>query len=97
MQAMQTAATENHCTILFIEHCWITFAPDILKPIEAMLEGSEILNLFGDDLESIASSLKHAAQLDGFQEPISAYFLKSTVIAPSIYCFCLKIIFNCRS
>ncbi|XP_028896482.2 cytoplasmic dynein 2 heavy chain 1 [Zeugodacus cucurbitae] len=74
--AMQTAAIEDQCTILLIEHCWITFAPDILKPIEALLEGSEILDLFGDDLESVASSLKHAAQLEGFQESISAYFLK---------------------
>lgn len=80
---MQTGAIEDQCTILLIEHCWITFVPDILKPIEALLEGSEILDLFGDDLESIASSLKHAAQLEGFQEPISAYFLKSTVIIRS--------------
>ncbi|XP_067623203.1 cytoplasmic dynein 2 heavy chain 1-like [Eurosta solidaginis] len=74
--AMQTAALENQCTCLLIEHCWLTFAPDIMKPIEAILEGSEILDLFGDDLESIASSLKHAAQLEGFQESIGAYFLK---------------------
>ncbi|XP_053958646.1 cytoplasmic dynein 2 heavy chain 1 [Anastrepha ludens] len=74
--AMQTAAIEDQCTCLLIDHCWITFAPDIMKPIEAVLEGSEILDLFGDDLESIASSLKHAAQLEGFQESIGAYFLK---------------------
>ncbi|CAD6999081.1 unnamed protein product [Ceratitis capitata] len=74
--AMQTAAIDDQCTILLIEHCWITFAPDIMKPIEALLEGSEILDLFGDDLESIASSLKHAAQLEGFPESIGAYFLR---------------------
>ncbi|XP_017471893.1 PREDICTED: cytoplasmic dynein 2 heavy chain 1-like [Rhagoletis zephyria] len=74
--AMQTAATENQCTCLLIDHCWITFAPDIMKPIEAVLEGSEILDLFGDDLESVASTLKHAAQSEGFQESLGAYFLK---------------------
>lgn len=76
-QAMQTAALENQCTCLLIDQNWISFLPDIMKPIEAILEGSEILDLFGDDLESIASSLKHDAQLEGYQESIGSYFLKS--------------------
>uniref|UniRef100_A0A1I8Q9V5 Dynein heavy chain, cytoplasmic n=1 Tax=Stomoxys calcitrans TaxID=35570 RepID=A0A1I8Q9V5_STOCA len=74
--AMQVAAMENQCTCLVIEHCWLSYVPDIMKPIEAILEGSEILDLFGDDLESIASSLKHAAQLEGHQESIGSYFMK---------------------
>lgn len=74
--AMQTAALEQQLTYLLIEHCWLSFVPDILKPIEALLEGSEILELFGDDLESIASQLKQAAQLEGYQESLGAYFMK---------------------
>uniref|UniRef100_A0A1I8MV06 Dynein heavy chain, cytoplasmic n=1 Tax=Musca domestica TaxID=7370 RepID=A0A1I8MV06_MUSDO len=74
--AMQMASLENQCTCLVIEHCWLTYVPDIMKPIEAILEDSEILDLFGDDLESIASSLKHSAQLEGFQESLGSYFMK---------------------
>lgn len=74
---MQIAALENQCTCLIIEHCWLSYVPDIMKPLEAILEESEILDLFGDDLESIASSLKHAAQLEGYQDSIGSYFMKS--------------------
>lgn len=70
------ASLENQCTCLVIEHCWLTYVPDIMKPIEAILEDSEILDLFGDDLESIASSLKHSAQLEGYQESLGSYFMK---------------------
>ncbi|KAH8278084.1 hypothetical protein KR026_009737 [Drosophila bipectinata] len=74
--AMQTAALEQQTSYLLIEHCWIGYVPDILKPIEALLEGSEILELFGDDLEAVASTLKQAAQLEGYQESLGAYFMK---------------------
>ncbi|KAI8114967.1 Cytoplasmic dynein 2 heavy chain 1, partial [Lucilia cuprina] len=74
--AMQVAALENQCTCLIIEHYWLSYVPDIMKPIEAILEESEILDLFGDDLESIASSLKHSAQLEGYQDTIGSYFMK---------------------
>ncbi|KAM8717355.1 hypothetical protein ACLKA7_004106 [Drosophila subpalustris] len=74
--AMQTAALEQQMSYLLIEHCWLSYVPDILKPIEALLEGSEILELFGDDLESVASTLKQAAQLEGYQESLGAYFMK---------------------
>ncbi|XP_055916348.1 cytoplasmic dynein 2 heavy chain 1 [Eupeodes corollae] len=76
--AMQTAALEDQCTCLLIDHCWITYLPDIMKPIEAILEGSEILDLFGDDLDSIASSLKHSAQLEGYQDSMGSYFIERT-------------------
>ncbi|KAH8249647.1 hypothetical protein KR032_011100, partial [Drosophila birchii] len=74
--AMQTAALEQQMSYLLIEHCWLSYVPDILKPIEALLEGSEILELFGDDLEAVASTLKQAAQLEGYQESLGTYFMK---------------------
>ncbi|ALC40164.1 btv [Drosophila busckii] len=74
--AMQTAALEQQLTYMLIEQCWLDYVPDILKPIEALLEGSEILELFGEDLESVASTLKQAAQLEGYQESLGAYFMK---------------------
>ncbi|XP_017051507.2 cytoplasmic dynein 2 heavy chain 1 [Drosophila ficusphila] len=74
--AMQTAALEQQMTYLLIEHCWLSYVPDILKPIEALLEGSEILELFGEDLETVASTLKQAAQLEGYQESLGTYFMK---------------------
>ncbi|CAD7084661.1 unnamed protein product [Hermetia illucens] len=74
--AMQSAALDDQTTILLIDHYWLTFLPDILKPIEAILQGSEIIDLFGEDLESMASPLKSAAQLEGYQESLTSYFLR---------------------
>ncbi|XP_015052343.2 cytoplasmic dynein 2 heavy chain 1 [Drosophila yakuba] len=74
--AMQAAALEQQMSYLLIEHCWLSYVPDILKPLEALLEGSEILELFGEDLETVASTLKQAAQLEGYQESMGSYFLK---------------------
>lgn len=71
---MQSAALDEHHVVFCIEHSWISYLPEIMNPIEAVLEGSEIPNLFGDDLESLAKPLKTAAQQDGFQESLSAYF-----------------------
>lgn len=71
---MQSAALEEHHVVLCVEHSWISYLPEVMNPIEAVLEGSEIPNLFGDDLESIAKPLKSMAQQEGFQESLSAYF-----------------------
>lgn len=73
-QAMQSAALDEHHVVFCIEHCWISYLPEIMNPIEAVLEGSEIPNLFGDDLETIAKPLKSFAQQDGFQDSLVAYF-----------------------
>lgn len=74
---MQTAATDDQTIVFHIDHAWLVHLPEIMKPIEAILEGSEIPHLFGDDLETIANPLKNAAQLEGYQESLTAYFWKS--------------------
>lgn len=75
---MQICGIENEVAILYIDHTWINFLNDILKSCEAFLEGSIIdENLFGEDLESIANNLKNAAQLEGYQDSLSSFFLKS--------------------
>ncbi|GAB0096653.1 Cytoplasmic dynein 2 heavy chain 1 [Sergentomyia squamirostris] len=74
--AMQSAALEDQNTILLIDHTWIEYLPTILEPIEALLEGSEVPDIFGEDLETIANPLRSAAQLEGYQESLSSYFLK---------------------
>lgn len=79
IQAMQSAALDDHTVVLHIDHAWLNYLPDIMKPIEAILEGSEIPEIFGDDLETIAAPLRLAAQQDGFQESISSYFWKSNL------------------
>lgn len=71
---MQSAALDEQHVVLCIEHCWISYIPEIMNPIEAVLEGSEIPNLFGDDLESIAKPLRSVAQQEGFQDSLGAYF-----------------------
>lgn len=77
LQAMQSAALDETHVAFCIDHSWISYLPDIMNPIEAVLEGSEIPNLFGDDLESVAKPLKNAALQDGFQDSLSAYFWSS--------------------
>lgn len=76
--SMQICGIENEVAILYIDHSWINFLNDILKSCEAFLEGSIIdENLFGEDLETIANNLKSAAQLEGYQDSLVSYFLKS--------------------
>lgn len=74
---MQSAAIEEQHVVLYVDHSWISYLPEIMNPIEAVLEGSEIPNLFGDDLESIAMPLKNHALQDGFQDSLTAYFWSS--------------------
>lgn len=78
---MQSAALDDQSVVL-LEHCWLTFLPAILNPIEAVMEGSEIPNLFGEDLESIAKPLKNMAQQDGYQDSLIAYFWMSKYSSP---------------
>lgn len=63
--------------VLHVAHAWITYLPDIMKPIEALLEGSDIPDLFEDDLESLANPLRKIAQMEGYQESIVSYFWQS--------------------
>lgn len=74
--AMQTCGIENEVAVLYINHVWINYFNDILKSCEAILEDSfSNDNLFGDDLEAVANSLKGAAQLEGYQDSLVSFFL----------------------
>lgn len=74
--AMQTCGLENEVAILYVDQVWINYFEDILKSCEAILEdGFSNDNLFGDDLETVASSLKGAAQLEGYQDSLVSFFL----------------------
>lgn len=77
---MQTAALDDQHVVFYIENHWISYCPSILNPIEALLEGSEIPNLFGDDLESVAKPLRNAALQDGYQDSLAAYFWSSKLL-----------------
>lgn len=73
---MQTCGLENEVAVLYVDHVWINYFNDILKACEAILEdGFSNDNLFGDDLETVASSLKGAAQLEGYQDSLVSFFL----------------------
>lgn len=86
--AMQTCGLENEVAILYVDHVWINYFNDILKSCEAILEdGFSNDNLFGDDLETIASSLKGAAQLEGYQDSLVSFFLNRKLQLISIYYF----------
>lgn len=78
--AMQTAAMENEVVVFVVDQTWLSYSKELMKPIEAVLEGSEIPELFGDDLETIAGPLKNAAQLEGYQESLVTYFQKSKIL-----------------
>lgn len=75
---MQSAALEEQQVVFVVNHTWIAYLPEIMNPIEAILEGSEIPNLFGDDLESLAKPLKNAAQQDGYQDSLASFFWMRT-------------------
>lgn len=74
--AMQTCGLENEVAILYVDQVWINYYEEILKSCEAILEdGFSNDNLFGDDLETVANSLKGAAQLEGYQDSLVSFFL----------------------
>lgn len=74
---MQTSALDDQVVVFHVDHAWLSNLPNIMKPIEALLEGTEIPEIFGDEIETIASPLRNAAQLDGYQESIASYFWQS--------------------
>lgn len=73
--AMQTCGIENEVAIFYVDQVWINFNSDILKSCEAILEDGFSDTLYGDDLETVANSLKGAAQLEGYQESLVSFFL----------------------
>lgn len=75
---MQAAAIENEVIAFMIDQTWISYARELMKPIEALLEGSEIPDLFGDDVETIAAPLKNSAQMEGYQDSLQTYFNRRT-------------------
>ena len=77
----QTCGLENEVAVLYVDHVWINYLEDILKSCEAILEDNfNNDNLFGDDLEAVANSLKGAAQLEGYQDSLVSFFLKRELI-----------------
>ncbi|XP_055534643.1 cytoplasmic dynein 2 heavy chain 1 [Wyeomyia smithii] len=73
--AMQNCALENEPSAFYIDHSLIDYLGDIMKTCEAILEGAELTDFFGDDLENLANPLKAQAALESFQMSLSAYFL----------------------
>lgn len=53
------------------------YLPEAMRPIEAILQGSEIPELFGDDMENVVSPLRGAANLSGYQESLVSFFWMS--------------------
>lgn len=76
-QVIQSAALEDQQTVFHIDHSWLVYLPDVMRPIEAILQGSEIPELFGDDLESLVNPLRGAANLSGYQDSLVSYFWMS--------------------
>lgn len=68
-----------------------------MKPIEAFLEGSEIPDLFEDDLESLANPLRKIAQMEGYQESIVSYFWQSNLFFYFFIDITLNFTTFCRS
>lgn len=75
-QVLQACGLEDKRTIFFIDHLSVNHLPDILKACEAIIE-NEIsnYNIFGDELDSIANALRNTAQLEGYQDNITSFFL----------------------
>ncbi|XP_001847712.2 cytoplasmic dynein 2 heavy chain 1 [Culex quinquefasciatus] len=73
---MQNCALENEPVVFYIDHSVIEYLGDIMKTCEAILEGAELTDFFGDDLENLANPLKAQAALESFQMPLATYFLQ---------------------
>lgn len=75
--AMQACAFENKIVVFYIDQVCINYFTSLMKTCEAILEGGlSNYNIFGDDLESIASNLKNEAKLAGYHDNISTFFLE---------------------
>lgn len=75
-QVVQICGLEDKRVIFYIDHLTINHLSDILKACEAIIEnGITNYNIFGDDLDSIANALKNTAQLEGYQDNITSFFL----------------------
>lgn len=75
--AMQACGLENKIIVFYIDQVCINFLPSLMKICEAILEGGlSNYNVFGDDLESVANTLKNEAQLAGYHDNISTFFLE---------------------
>lgn len=72
-----------------VEHSWISFLPDILRPIEAILNESELLGFFGEEMENVASTLRQSAQMEDYQDSLESYFMKSIFSAKYPFLKCL--------
>lgn len=60
-----------------------------MNPLEAILEGSEIANLFGDDSETLATYLKHAAKYDTNKNAsIENFWLSKSINCNKYLSFC---------
>lgn len=79
--AMLSAALDNQNTVLLIDFTWLAAIEGIAIPIEAILEHSDIPELFGEELESVAAPLKNDAQADNYTDSISSYFMKREYMA----------------
>lgn len=74
--AMQSSALEDAKTVLLVDFAWLNHCPQILVVVEAILEGSDIPELFGDELENVAAPLKQAANNDNYGDSLAAYFME---------------------
>lgn len=77
IKAIQTATSDNQSVWLVVEHSWISFQPEILRPIEAILNESEILGFFAEEMENLTSTLRQSAQMEDYQDSLESYFMKS--------------------
>lgn len=72
--AMQTAALDEQAVAFHVQHAWLEYIPAAMRPVEAVLQGGELDELFGDDVEGVASGLRAAAQAEGYQDSLTSYF-----------------------
>lgn len=82
MQAIQTAGIDEQSVVFHVNNATISYLPEVMNPLEAILEGSEISHLFGDDSETLASYLKHAAKHDSNKSSSIENFWQSTLTFP---------------
>lgn len=75
---LAAAMDDSQQAIVFhVDQAWLAYLPAAWRPIEAVLQGGEVAEVFGDEVDTVASGLRAAAQAEGYHDSLTAYFWAS--------------------
>lgn len=76
--------------VFHVDHAWLEYLPAAWRPVEAVLQGGEVADVFGDDVDAVASGLRAAAQAEGYHNSLTAYFWSSELCCWGVVWFVIR-------